>query len=214
MKKNQSVITNMLICINLVIMFIMMSVNFYTHNHISIGQEALVNFGGIIPQQSSYFTVISSMFLHAGMFHIAMNMLTLKILGSEIEKIFGRIFLPFYLLSGIMAGLGAYFFGSQNALIIGASGAICGIFGAKIVHVFKYGSKNDGKKGIMVDVVILLGLGFIPGISGISHFVGLVSGIVFALIFFNLKDTISDKEIAEKQDKNLTNFKEPSVKIN
>ena len=51
-------------------------------------------------------TFITSMFMHAGFFHLLVNMLSLFFVGSLVEKIIGRKrYFWFYVLSGIFAGL-------------------------------------------------------------------------------------------------------------
>jgi membrane associated rhomboid family serine protease len=77
-------------------------------------------------------TLITSQFLHGGLFHIASNMLFLWIFGNNVEDRLGRIrFVIFYLLCGIIAGL-AQVTGdpSSTTLMLGASGAIAGVMGA------------------------------------------------------------------------------------
>ncbi|HBC45684.1 MAG TPA: rhomboid family intramembrane serine protease [candidate division Zixibacteria bacterium] len=77
-------------------------------------------------------TLITSQFLHGGLFHIASNMLFLWIFGNNVEDRLGRIrFVIFYLLCGIIAGL-AQVTGdpSSTTPMLGASGAIAGVMGA------------------------------------------------------------------------------------
>jgi membrane associated rhomboid family serine protease len=79
--------------------------------------------------------VVSSLFLHADILHIAFNMLFLWVFGNNIEDRLGRVrFLPFYLVCGVLGTLaqGVVDPGSTVPLI-GASGAISGILGAYLV---------------------------------------------------------------------------------
>jgi len=86
-----------------------------------------------------FFTLITSMFLHGGIAHIAGNMLYLGIFGDNIEDALGHFkYLLFYLLCGVLAGLTHVFTTvilRQNLLIpsLGASGAISGVLGAYIL---------------------------------------------------------------------------------
>lgn len=79
--------------------------------------------------------LISSTFLHGGIFHILGNMYFLWIFGDNIEDHMGRIrFLVFYIASGIAACfLHASFYNGPNIPLIGASGAISGVMGAYCV---------------------------------------------------------------------------------
>jgi rhomboid family protein len=79
-----------------------------------------------------YTTLITSMFLHGGLLHIASNMLYLFIFGDNVEDALGHFrFLIFYFLCGIAAGL-THILVNANSDIpsIGASGAIAGVLAA------------------------------------------------------------------------------------
>jgi len=80
-------------------------------------------------------TLITSMFLHGGILHIAGNMLYLFIFGDNVEDVFGhKKFLIFYLGTGIAASLiHAITDPSSSIPTIGASGAISGVLGAYIL---------------------------------------------------------------------------------
>lgn len=80
-------------------------------------------------------TLVTSLFLHAGLLHIAGNMLYLFIFGPAVEERLGHLrFLWFYLLSGIAAGLAMIAMGPDSRVaVIGASGAIAGVLGAYFV---------------------------------------------------------------------------------
>src|SRR5258708_5040432 len=84
-------------------------------------------------------TLITSQFLHAGWVHIGGNMLFLYIFGDDIEDVLGApIYLVFYLVCGIIAGLTQTYvlnglLHSPNDAGIGASGAIAGVLGAYLV---------------------------------------------------------------------------------
>ena len=77
-------------------------------------------------------TLITSMFLHGGLLHIASNMLYLFIFGDNVEDRLGHLrFLVFYFLCGIAAGLTHIAANADSATpSIGASGAIVGVLAA------------------------------------------------------------------------------------
>jgi len=82
-----------------------------------------------------YVTLITSMFLHAGWFHLFSNMLALYIFGDNVEDRMGPVrYLLFYLVCGIAAGLTHIYFNPMSQIpSIGASGAIAGVLGAYLV---------------------------------------------------------------------------------
>ena len=99
------------------------------------GRDALLVGFGLIPAYFSLATVVTSMFLHGGIAHLAGNMLFLWIFGDNVEDRLGHgRFLFFYLLCGFVAAF------AQTALypdslvpMVGASGAIAGVMGAYLV---------------------------------------------------------------------------------
>lgn len=79
-----------------------------------------------------WLTLITSMFLHAGLLHLGGNMLFLWVFGNNIEDSMGRgRFLAFYLLAGIVAVYAQSLLDVESTLpTIGASGAVAGVLGA------------------------------------------------------------------------------------
>ncbi len=95
---------------------------------------------GFVPkdfiQKGEFHTLITSMFIHGGFFHLAFNMLFLWIFGDNVEDVYGHIgFLIFYIACGISAALlqGALSLFTSDVPMVGASGAISGILGAYMV---------------------------------------------------------------------------------
>ncbi len=90
---------------------------------------------GNILQGNYLWTFLTSMFMHAGFFHLFVNMLSLFFIGGLVEKILGaKRYLNFYLLSGLFAGLffvfsSIIFPASLELYAVGASGALFGLIG-------------------------------------------------------------------------------------
>lgn len=82
--------------------------------------------------QRAIASLLRSMFVHAGVLHIAGNMLFLWIFGDNVEDYWGHVrYLFFYLLCGVTAGLLHIRFNVQSMLpALGASGAISGVMGS------------------------------------------------------------------------------------
>lgn len=81
-------------------------------------------------------TLLTSMFLHGGFFHIFFNMLFLAVFGPEIEYLCGHVrYVFFYLICGLIGGAAQVIIGPDSHVpAIGASGAIAGVLGAYIVN--------------------------------------------------------------------------------
>ncbi len=80
-------------------------------------------------------TVLTSMFMHGGLLHIAFNMLFLWIFGNNVEDSMGRPrFLAFYLLAGIVAAYAQALLSVDTTVpAIGASGAVAGVLGGYLL---------------------------------------------------------------------------------
>jgi len=75
-----------------------------------------------------------SMWLHGNLYHLISNMWFLFIFGDNIEGDFGKFYIPFYLIGGMVAGLAHIYMMPQSAeFFVGASGAISAVMGAYLV---------------------------------------------------------------------------------
>src|SRR6185312_14631270 len=85
--------------------------------------------------QPVYITLLTSMFLHANLLHIAGNMLYLWIFGDNVEDRLGHFwYLVFYLFCGLVASAAQILVDPNSQLInLGASGAIAGVLGAYLI---------------------------------------------------------------------------------
>ncbi len=90
---------------------------------------------GVVPDRLHWSTLLTSMFLHGGWFHVIGNMWFLWIYGRNVEDIMGSSrFALFYLLCGLAAGLLHIFFNPFSRVpTVGASGAIAGVMGGYLI---------------------------------------------------------------------------------
>src|ERR1700733_3620876 len=90
--------------------------------------------GGLHPLEP-LMTIVTSMFIHGGILHIAGNMLYLFIFGAAVEYRMGAArYLIFYLAAGIAAALATVWIAPESYVpVIGASGAIAGVLGAYFI---------------------------------------------------------------------------------
>jgi membrane associated rhomboid family serine protease len=139
-------------------------------------------------------TLLTSMFIHASLFHLLGNMLYLWIFGNNIEDRLGPVrFVLFYLISGVAAALTHILFqpGSEVPMI-GASGAIAGVLGAYFVLYPRARVKTFIFLIFYIDVVpipaaVVLGLWFVlqflnvgmgGGVAWLAHVGGFLAGIL------------------------------------
>ena len=136
-------------------------------------------------RSGKYYTLITSMFLHADIIHIAFNMYALYILGPQVEKYYGKCkFLLIYFLSGILGNIFSCVFMDSNVFSICASGAIFGLLGSIAYFTYYYRATLQGLLRSQVVPVILLNLVIgllIPGIDVSAHLGGLIGGVLISM---------------------------------
>jgi len=179
-----------LILIN-VMAFVLFSILIYSNT-------SFLDFIAIKPGNILYgkyiWTFLTSMFMHAGFFHLFVNMLSLFFIGGLVEKILGsKRYLSFYLISGLFAGLffvltSFVFLGDLNLYAVGASGALFGLIGFLMlitpnlpVYVMfipipikmKYAAP-----GMLVVLWLISIAGNVP-IGNTAHLGGLVAGLCY-----------------------------------
>ncbi|MFO8127437.1 rhomboid family intramembrane serine protease [Yoonia sp.] len=88
-----------------------------------------------LSEGENFAALVTSVFLHGGIMHLAGNMLFLWIFGDNLEDEMGHIpFLLFYLACGIGASLVQFAFDPRSVIpIVGASGAIAGVMGGYLL---------------------------------------------------------------------------------
>jgi len=143
-----------------------------------------------------YYRLITAAFLHLSLLHIGSNMLALFFVGPPLERLLGRWrFLAVYLISALGGSAAIYAFGAVNVPVVGASGAIFGLFGACMVLVRRLGLDLQWLIGIIVlNFVFTFS---IPGISKLGHIGGFVAGCLAALAIGGLPQ--SDRRLTTRQ---------------
>lgn len=133
-----------------------------------------------------YYRLITSMFLHGGIIHLAFNMYALYVLGDTIESIYGRAkYLTIYFVSGVVASIVSLM--CSPYMSVGASGAIFGLLGAALI--FAVHERHRIGKQFLTNVIvvivanILLGLSM-PNIDNFAHIGGLVGGVIISFFLY------------------------------
>ncbi len=132
--------------------------------------------------QGEWWRLVTAMFLHVGLLHIAFNLYVLYIVGVPVEQALGRWrYIALYRLSGLGGAAASYALTGPFTAGEGASGAIFGLFAAWWVITRRAGGDTRS-------VTLLIGLNLvlsfvIPGIGYWAHLGGLATGAVLALGF-------------------------------
>ena len=130
-----------------------------------------------------WWRLLTSIFLHAGLIHLAVNAYALYVLGSMIEREIGRVamFLA-YLTTGIFASATSYAFADGGAVGVGASGAIFGLVGLVVAYNYlrRHHMLAQARLRYVLSLLVINAIiGFsIPAIDWRAHLGGLVAGLV------------------------------------
>jgi len=195
LSQNPRFVTNILVGINVAIYVVLLILS------VTIG-SGLGSLGGVDPNilvlagaqvnalvaQGQVWRIFTAMFLHLNLFHIGLNMLSLFLIGGVVEVFFGKWrYLLIYLGSGIVGGIVTYFV-TPDAVAVGASGAIFGVFGALgVFYIVNRQALGRFGTGAITNWLFWLALNLVfgfsqPGIGIWDHIGGLVAGMVIAAL--------------------------------
>jgi rhomboid protease GluP len=174
-------VTWLLIAINVAVLILM------EMNGGSVRTSTLIAFGAKVNtliNAGQVWRLFTSMFLHIGLIHLAVNCFSLYNIGTLLERFIGSLrFVVLYVLAGLCGGLASYWF-SPRSISAGASGAIFGLLGALAVFFYLHRAlfgKTANRILTNVALVALVNLGLgasIPGIDNFAHVGGLLGGII------------------------------------
>jgi membrane associated rhomboid family serine protease len=138
-----------------------------------------------VHDKHQYERLITSAFLHVSLLHIASNMLALVIIGPPLERLVGRWrFGVIYLLGALGGSAAIYLFGSHLQAVVGASGAIFGLFAAALCMYRRLGLDLQWLVGIIVlNFVFTFS---VADVSKLGHLGGFVAGGLAALAIAGL----------------------------
>ena len=134
--------------------------------------------------------ILTSGFLHGGLFHLFLNMFGLYILGGLLEPAIGKLRFGLIYFVSLLTGSFAVLLAAPQQPTVGASGAIFGLLGAAIVVM-----RSRGINPLESGLVVILGLNLLitflyPGISIAGHLGGLAGGTLAALVLFDLQQRV------------------------
>jgi rhomboid protease GluP len=177
------VVTYTLLAISIIVYILQEASGFMT------GQDLPALFGMKVNQwiiEGEYWRLITPMFLHGSIMHIAFNMYALYIFGPGLERHFGRgRFIVLYFLAGFAGNIFSFIFSPNPSL--GSSTAIFGLIGAQAVFLYRNkdmfsGMAQRALSQIVTIAVINLVIGLSPGIDNWGHIGGLIGGSIFTFL--------------------------------
>ncbi len=143
-----------------------------------------------------WWRLVTSMFLHANFWHIAVNMYSLYFVGTILEQVIGRWrFVLLYLASGIAGSAGALVW-SPNTPTVGASGAIFGVLGALFVLERRGTIASGGQIAGLIVLNLVITFAFSSYISAGGHVGGLIGGVVLMWLLLHFRRSIASSVAA------------------
>lgn len=135
---------------------------------------------------NQWFRFIVPIFLHAGIVHIAFNMVLQLTIAREMESAIGPIrFFLVYMSAGIFGFVMGGNYGGTGFASVGASGSLFGILALTLLDLLY--SWKDRKSPlrelvtIFIEMVIAFGLGLLPGLDNFAHIGGFVMGLALGI---------------------------------
>ncbi len=124
--------------------------------------------------------MLTSAFLHGGLWHLAMNLVSLWLFGRVLEPMFGRLRYTMLLLVSALGGSFAVSLLAPTTAVIGASGMVFGLIGAWFVVMRRL--QQD-----ITPMIVLIALNVVvslmnPGISWEAHLGGALTGVIAASV--------------------------------
>lgn len=149
-----------------------------------------------VVRDGEWWRLISATVLHGGLMHLALNMYALWVAGTQVCRWFGNgQFLLIYWGSALAGSALSLHFSAQQAVSVGASGAVFGVLGALLAGVWQHRERVPKalvsqlltSQGLFV--AISLAQGFTrPGIDNAAHIGGLLAGATMAWLLVELVD--------------------------
>jgi GlpG protein len=127
--------------------------------------------------------IVTPMFMHFGLLHLAFNMLWLWDLGRAIERVRGTLaFLGIVLATSALSNIAQFYW--SGPYFGGMSGVVYGLFGyiwvkTKVEPHLGF-RLNPQTVLIMMAWLVLCAVGFIPNVANAAHVIGLIVGMVLA----------------------------------
>lgn len=185
--KSDLLVTKAIIVLN-VLLYLYLS--FLSENFLHTDSDVLMHAGansGAAVFSGEWKRIILSMFLHGGLVHLLINMFGVWSVGNLVEKLFGPLaFAVIYFISGTVGSMFSLFSHSADSIGVGASGALCGVFGALLAYALFKKMPRRITKNILYNALFIIALSVvmamqIPQIDNSAHIGGLVGGFVAAV---------------------------------
>lgn len=186
-------VTNIIVALNAAVFVVMVIMGADWLMPTEANMHVYIQFGAnnaAATTNGEWWRLVTSMFIHYGILHIAVNMWALHQAGAFLERLQGRsVYAITYLACGIAGGFASIIWRGDQSWSAGASGAIFGVYGAILGYMLREhrGLPQAVYKPIIKSTVtfaifnIIFGMS-VPAIDNAAHMGGFVCGIVFGAV--------------------------------
>ena len=162
-----------LVCL---LVYVVQLVNGYADN-----TEGMILFGAYYKPfilAGEYWRLLTVGFVHANIWHLMINLMSLYALGSALEMSMGRWKYLTVLLGSVLGGSLFLFAGQGNTIAVGLSAGLYGLMSAYVILIVRAGGMKVPRvrNALLSTIMINLLINFMPGVSWIAHLGGAVSG--------------------------------------
>lgn len=140
-----------------------------------------------------WWRLITNLFIHFGIIHLAMNMYSLYMVGIYLERMLGKArYVSAYLATGVLGSIASLWWHSDGVNSAGASGAVFGLYGLFLALLTTNLIPKQVRQSLLGSIGIFVAYNLIYGIKGgidnAAHIGGLLSGIVIGYLYaFSIK---------------------------
>jgi membrane associated rhomboid family serine protease len=135
---------------------------------------------GDLAHDHQWYRMVTTMFLHGSIIHIAFNMYILWVFGTVVEQYLGTMrYLGLYFVSGLAGSAGALLV-FPHTPTLGASGAIFGVLGAMMILEWQVTGRLAGQAAALIAINLVLSF-VIPNVAWSAHVGGLIGGMLIML---------------------------------
>ena len=194
-----------------------------TSEHFLVVREEFILAFGFLSRQTPFYTLITYIFMHADIFHLAGNMLFLWVFSGAVEDRLGRLsFLWLYFVAGVIGGLAQDMISKglmkEGVPIIGASASVMGVMGAywylfpwSRIRIFYWiflfiRGTREIRAFWVIGAYFLLDVfhgttGTSQRVANFDHVFGMVAGVVYCLVVGGKRDSEVMSEAKASQSK-------------
>ncbi|KAF2822026.1 rhomboid-domain-containing protein [Ophiobolus disseminans] len=161
-------------------------------------QSDVKSFNDRSHEPNQWWRFIVPIFLHAGIIHIAFNMLLQLTLGRDMEKEIGPLrFTLVYFSAGIFGFILGGNYAAEGLSSVGASGSLFGILALVLLDLlYTWSTRRSPVKDLLfllLDIAIAFVLGLLPGLDNFSHIGGFLMGIVLGVCLLHSPQALRER---------------------